>query len=135
MVKEIIIPQENLAQVEEIREIEEKRLTEKDFFIGCPDEDDARKGAKKVVQGELGVFTVINPVAGVATGAAMEGVGKAVEGIGEATGSKEAKAVGKGTQDATEEPLKKVGDKVEETGKDLKEGVKDLGNKIGSLFE
>jgi hypothetical protein len=128
MVKEIIIPKDKLAQVEEVREIEEKQLTEKDFFIGCPDEDDARKGTKKTIEGELGVFAVINPVAGAATGIAMEGVGKAVEGIGEATDSKEAKAVGKGTQDAVEEPLNKV-------GKDLKEGVEDLGNKIGSLFE
>lgn len=39
MVKEILIPKENKAQIEEVREIETNQLTEKDFFIGCPDED------------------------------------------------------------------------------------------------
>lgn len=135
MVNEIIIPKDNLAQVEEVRVIEEQKLTKRDFFIGCPNEDEVRKGTKKIFQGELGVFTALNPAAGVATGALTKPIGKAIEGIGEATDSKEAKVVGKGTQDAAEEPLKKVGDKVEETGKDLKGGVEDLGNRIGSLFE
>ena len=48
MVKEIIIPKENKAQIEEVREIETNQLTEKDFFIGCPDEDDISINEKGV---------------------------------------------------------------------------------------
>jgi hypothetical protein len=128
MVKEILIPKENKAQIEEVREIETNQLTEKDFFIGCPDEDGVREGTKKAVQGEVGVTTAINAPTGAIMGAITKPVGKAVEGIGEATGSEEVKGAGKGTQDAAEEPLDKVGE-------GIKGGLKALDDKIDSLFE
>jgi len=87
------------------------------------------------VQGEVGVTTAIDAPAGGIMAVVTKPVGKAVEGIGEATGSEEVKAVGEGTQDAVEEPLKKAGDKIEEVGEEIKEGFEDLGDKIGSLFE
>lgn len=135
MVKEIIIPKENKAQIEEVRELETNRLTEKEFFIGCPDEDSVRGGAKKAVQGELGVTTAVDAPVGGIMAVAAKPVGKVAEGIGEATGIGEVKAVGEGTQDAVEKPLKEASDKIEEAGEEIKEGFESLDKKIGSLFE
>jgi hypothetical protein len=137
--EKLIIPKENIYKTEEVRyldnnEFPKKQITEKDFFISCPDSDEAREGTKKTMEGVIGTTSAVEPEAGLIMGAVAAPVGKAVEGIGEATGCKEAKVVGQGTQDAVKEPLEKVSDKLDEAGDDIKEGFEDLGDKLDDLF-
>src|SRR3954465_4224548 len=111
----IYIPKENIYKTEEVRildnnKLQKKAITEKDFFISCPDSDEARKGTKKTMEGVIGTTSVVEPEAGLIMGTVAAPVGKAVEGIGEATDCEEAKVVGQGTQDAVKEPLEKASD-------------------------
>jgi len=71
--EKIIIPQENIYKTEEVRyldnELQKKPITEKDFFVGCPNEDsDKAKAAGLGVAGMIGtgLLSIVCPPAGAA---------------------------------------------------------------------
>ena len=134
MVKEILIPKENKAQVEEVRELENKDLEQKkDENKGskviqkleetilptahASDDKEAKQieGAKETIGTGLATTTAINPVVGgVAEGVSL-GVGAAMEGIGKLSGEEDLEKAGNVYKEAPVQPLKEV-----------KEGIKKI---------
>jgi len=82
----IYLPKDTTVKTEEIKYLEnqepKKQATEKDFFIGCPNEDDTKNTLEGVMGGILAAGSVIpnplQPVA-IATSATLEAEGRIVE--------------------------------------------------------
>jgi len=111
MVKEnIIIPKENLAQVEEVRELENKQqeptIAEniKEAVVPTvhasddPSDKEEREGAKKIVGG------VSSATGGVAS-IPLKVVGKVTEGIGQVSNEKEIEKAGNVYSEGADKPV------------------------------
>ena len=120
MVKETLIPKENKAQVEGVREIETKLETpvvEKGEIslekMEKSDRDDTKRreeeGAKKIVGG-------VSAATGGIASAPLKIVGEVEKGIGEATNNPGVKAIGEIHGEGAAKPFEWVG----ELGKDIK---------------
>lgn len=128
MVKEnIIIPKENKAQIEEVRELENKQqeqtnqsaITESvkeavvpTVYASDKDDERQREGAKEAIGTGLAVTTAANPVVGGIAEGASAGVGAAMEGIGKLTGEEGMEKAGNVYKEAPAQPLKEAKDQV-----------------------
>ena len=122
MVKEILIPKENKAQIEEIREVENKELEQNKGSkviekleetvlptAHASDSEEQKEGAKQVLGWELATADKFAPPVGIAA-SAVEGVGGAVtEGVGKMIGNEDVKDTGEVLKEAPAQPLKDAG--------------------------
>ena len=126
MVKEIIIPKENIAKTEEIREIENKeqeqnkgsKVVEKLEEAVLPiahasdSEEKQKEGARQAIGYTLGGIDAANPaVGGVATGITTI-TGGIEEGIGKLSGNEEMAEGGKVVRQSATQPLKDLGSSI-----------------------
>jgi len=133
MVKEILIPKENIAKIEEVREIEnkEQKLDENKGSkviekleeavlptVHASDKDEKQKeGARQAIGYTLGGIDAVNPAVGGAASGLMTVVGGIEEGIGKLTDNEEMAEGGKVARQSALQP------------------IKDLGKGIKSIFE
>jgi len=127
MVKEILIPKENLAKVEEVREIEnkEQKLDENKGSkiiekleeavlptIHASDKDEEQKeGARQAIGYTLGGIDAVNPAVGGVASGLITVVGGIEEGIGKLTDNEEMAEGGKVARQSALQPLEDVGKK------------------------
>lgn len=130
MVKEILIPKENLVQVEEVREIENKDLEQKkDENIGSKviekleetilptahasdDEEKQKEGARQAIGYTLGGIDAVNPAVGGVASGLMTVVGGMEEGIGKLTDNEEMAEGGKVARQSAVQPIKDLGKEI-----------------------
>jgi hypothetical protein len=128
MVNEIIIPKENTAQAEEVRELENKDLAQqseqqqkkseekptitenvKETVLpvahASDDEERQKEGVRQVTGYTLGTVDAVNP----AVGGVASGVTTIEEGIGKLTGNEEMAKGGKVVRQSALQPLKDLG--------------------------
>ena len=128
MVKEILIPKENKAQVEEVRELENKDLEQKKdenkgskviqkleetilpTVHASDDEEKQKEGAKQAIGYTLGGIDAVNPAAGGVASGATTIAGGIEEGIGKLTGNEEMAEGGKVVRQSAVQPLKDLGE-------------------------
>jgi hypothetical protein len=131
MVKEILIPQENIAKIEEVREIENKDLEQKPITesvkeaiiptIHASSDDDAKEGLKELHSGGIigsgaavGTAT-LNPAAGATvSGTAagiFKGLGKIEKGLGKITNSEGLKEFGEVHDEGATRAIEKISEK------------------------
>jgi uncharacterized protein YjbJ (UPF0337 family) len=140
MVKEILIPKENKAQIEEVREIEnetrlETPLVEKvEVNLEKSSREDQKEGAKDIVGGTIGTTSLVNPEVGVVAGGVSKAVGKVAEGIGKATDNEDLKDAGEVYSEGANKPLEKAGETVEKVGEGVKDAAEQVGDKLDELF-
>ncbi len=130
MVKEIIIPKENIAQVEEVREIENKDLAQQSeqqqkkseekstitenvkeavLPVAHASDDEEKEGARQAIGYTLGGIDAINPAAGGVASGVTTIVGGIEEGIGKLTGNEGMAEGGKVVRQSALQPLKDLG--------------------------
>ena len=117
MVKNII-SKENIAQVEEVRELENTEQQQKPITetikeavlpVAHASDDEEKEGARQAIGYTLGGIDAINPAAGGVASGVTTIVGGIEEGIGKLTGNEGMAEGGKVVSQSALQPLKDLG--------------------------